>query len=410
MRHLTSTRSRAVIAAFVGLLVLAAAGRAEAQTGTGGSILTGSGGTSGNSVLQSSDFFLGIEQTPPVSLTTFELARFFNKARCDCSAPVSIFISLLPSGVAKRSQVTAQTGTVSVILGPGCSTLLNQQIGNCVPVPGGSEQVLTFLNQGKFEVPTNARFLSNYLNASTTFDGGASVTGCQANNIGQFTQTANILFDYDGDGIVDLALTMSLLIDLTPPPAPTGVTVRGGDEALIMNWDPISTAVVPDLLGYQILCSRADQFQVFKGTDNDGGGVNGGPFAPAFQTCPSTRTGTGVENLDPAFVCSGQLTAQATSDRVEILQNDITYAAAVVAVDNSGNASEPRVLFGTPIKTLSFYDVYRGQTPQGEATGGFCALSTAPAGAKGTGAALGLFAVGSVVLAVRRHRRRKGRR
>ena len=55
----------------------------------------------------------------------------------------------------------------------------------------------------------------------------------------------------------------------------------------------------------------------------------------------------------------------ATSDRVEILQNDITYAAAVVAIDASGNPSEPVIGFGTPVKTLSFYDVYRDQTPQG---------------------------------------------
>src|SRR5262249_21279294 len=183
-------------------------------------------------------------------------------------------------------------------------------------------------------------------------------------------------------------------------------------EALVINWDAIDTAIVPDLQGYQILCSRADQYQVFNiGLAPDGGlGTSGGPFSAAFQTCPAARTGMGVEGLDPTFVCSGILTAQTTSTRVEILQNDITYAAAVVAVDNSGNPSEPLVNFGTPIKTLSFYDVYRNQTPQGQATGGFCALPTARPRLASTLGALALFALGALGLAiVRRPRGPRGR-
>ena len=183
--------------------------------------------------------------------------------------------------------------------------------------------------------------------------------------------------------------------------------IQGGNEALVINWNAIDTAVVPQLQGYQILCSRADQYQVFNiGLAPDGGlGTSGGPFSAGFLTCPKTRTGMGVEGLDPTFVCSGLLTAQTTSTRVEILQNDITYAAAVVAVDNSGNPSEPLVHFGTPIKTLSFYDVYRDQTPQGQATGGFCALPTARPRLKATLATIGLFALGALGLAIARRRR-----
>jgi hypothetical protein len=89
------------------------------------------------------------------------------------------------------------------------------------------------------------------------------------------------------------------------------------------------------------------------------------------------------------------------------LQNDITYAASVVAIDNSGNASAPAVHYGTPIKTLSFYDVYRDQTPQGNATGGFCAISTARPGAKTTAAALSLLAVATLGVLISRRRRRR---
>ena len=170
---------------------------------------------------------------------------------------------------------------------------------------------------------------------------------------------------------------------------------------------PVDQAIIPDLLGYQILCSRADQYQVFNVTPTNDGGTSTGAFGSAFLTCPKTRTGTGVEGLDPLFVCSPQLSAQSTSTRVEILQNDITYAAAVVAIDASGNPSSPAVHYGTPIKTLSFYDVYRDQTPQGQATGGFCAISTARPRVKTTAAALSLLAVATMGILITRRRRRR---
>ncbi|HLK91588.1 MAG TPA: hypothetical protein VKZ18_16970 [Polyangia bacterium] len=413
-----SSRGRVIATAFAGLIVIAAAGRSEAQlVGTGGTLgtggTTGTGG-SGGSVLTTTDLFVGVEETPPVALTVFEQSRFFNRAKCDCSAPIFLTMSLLPSGVAKRTQITQQTGSVYTILGGGCTSLITTQIGNCVPVPGGTLPMLTFLNKGRLDIQTDARFLSNNLISSTLFDAGVTLNSCEGGSVQQFNQTVNFLFDYDGDGNIDFYTTLTLLIDLTPPPAPMGVTVRGGDQALVMNWDLIDTSVVPDLLGYQILCSRADQYQVFKGTNNDAGGTNGAPFGPAFQTCPTTReaaeaAGTdAIDALDPAYVCSGLLSAQATSARIEVLQNEITYAAAVVAVDNSGNASAPQILFGKPIKTLSFYDVYRNEPPAGGAAGGFCSLSTAQPRAKTTAAALGLFALGAVGVAVSRRRRRQG--
>ena len=116
----------------------------------------------------------------------------------------------------------------------------------------------------------------------------------------------------------------------------------------MINWTAVDQATVPDLLGYQILCSRADKYQVFNESPTNDGGTSTGAFGSAFQICPKTTPwmggiDAGIENLSPLFVCSPQLSAQSTSDRVEILQNDITYAAAVVAIDASGNPSEPVV-------------------------------------------------------------------
>jgi hypothetical protein len=301
------------------------------------------------------------------------------------------------------------------VLGNGCTSFDSGSItvGGCLTI--ASEPVLTFLNQASYTIPTDARTLSTYFNATgVPVDGGFTTTGntmtgtaaACSSPLGQaFTTTVNFNFDF-GDGQIDLSVPMTLQIDLTPPPAPTGVTIRGGDEALVIDWQSVDQAITTDMLGYQILCSRADKYQVFNEFPNDAGGTSSGPFGAAFQTCPATQTGTGVEGLDPTFVCSGLLSAQATSDRVEILQNGITYAAAVVAIDNSGNPSPPLVNYGTPIKTLSFYDVYRDQTPQGQATGGFCAVSTAAPRAKTT-AALSLLAVAAIGVVITRRRRRR---
>jgi hypothetical protein len=418
MFHRKTSGSFVLAAVVAGLVLAATGGPAEAQSvfGTGGTTTTtvGTGGTTGSSTFQSTDFFTGLQQFPPVNLTTFELSRFFNKAACDCSQPINLFISLLASGLAKRSAANVTTGTVSVVLGNGCTSYDStaQAVGGCLLI--ASEPVLTFLNMASYTIPTDSRTLSTYFNSTgAIFDGGTTTTtgtgtaaACTSPIGQQFTNTVNFNFDF-GDGMIDLSVPFSLLIDLVPPPAPTGVTIQGGNEALAINWDAIDTATVPDLQGYQILCSRADKYQVFNiGYSPDGGlGTSGGPFNAGFETCPATRTGMGVEGLDPTFVCSPLFSAQTTSARVEILQNDITYAAAVIAVDNSGNPSPPLVGYGTPIKTLSFYDVYRDQTPQGGATGGFCALPTARPRLATSLAALGLFALGALGLAIVRRRR-----
>jgi hypothetical protein len=405
----------------VAVIVVAAPGRAEAQVGTGGTLgVTGTGG-SGGTAFAAGDFFTSIQQQtdPPVSLTTFELSRFFNKANCDCSTPVNVFISMLSSGIAKRATAGVTTGLLSIVLGAGCNSYDSsaQVAGGCLLI--ASEPVLTFLNQASYTVPTDARTLSTYFNSTGVIvDAGATTTGAPTGTatactspIGQgFNSTINFNFDF-GSGRVDLSIPFSLQIDLVPPPAPTGFKIQGGDEALVLNWQSVNQATTPDLLGYQILCSRADQYQVFNESPTNDGGSSTGAFGSAFQICPKTTKwmggiDAGIENLSPLFVCSPQLSAQSTSTRVEILQNDITYAAAIVAMDASGNPSEPVIGFGKPVKTLSFYDVYRDQTPQGQATGGFCAISTARPSARTT-AALSLLAVVTTGLVLTRRRRRR---
>lgn len=412
--------SRIFAASVVAGLALFSAGRAQAQLGTGGSgLLTGTGGTSGTSTFSSSDFFVGVQQTPGVNLSAFDVARFFNQAHCNCSTPVDVFVAIQPTSVSKKLTLTNVQGNTSVILGNGCTSFINESIVNCVLL--AQEPTLTFLNDNSYTIKTDARALSTFLNPDEqTFDAGTSVdasavlgtsTGaCSAT--GQFDQSINVLIDLNGDASPDVTISSSLVIDLSPPPQPANVTIQGGDEALIMHWTAIDTSLTTDLLGYQILCSRADHYQVFNERGTDGGAT--GPFNAGFDVCSSMQPGMGadgsLESSSPTFVCSPLLSAVATSYRVEILQNDITYAASVVAVDNSGNVSAPIVGYGTPIKTLSFYEVYRNGNPQdaGSASGGFCALATSRPRLTSTLGSLLALSLGA--FGVIRSRRRRGRR
>jgi hypothetical protein len=105
------------------------------------------------------------------------------------------------------------------------------------------------------------------------------------------------------------------------------------------------------------------------------------------------------------FACSPLLSRTTTSFRVKILQNGIPYGATVVAIDTSGNASPPDLFYTEPIKTKSFYDVYREPNPNpGAATGGYCAVG--PVGARGWAALPVGGALAAVAVLARRRRRR----
>src|SRR5580692_2913971 len=186
MMFRTWLKSRIFAASIVAALALFASGRAQAQLlGTGGNtITTGTGGSTGASTFSSSDFFIGVQQTAGVNLSAFDVSRFFNQARCNCSMPVYLFVALEPQSVAKRTTITNVQGNISVVLGNGCTTLINENIANCVVL--AQEPTLTFLNDTSYQIKTDARTLSTFLNptgittfdaGATSIDGGTAVTG-----------------------------------------------------------------------------------------------------------------------------------------------------------------------------------------------------------------------------------------
>jgi uncharacterized protein (TIGR03382 family) len=383
-------------------IALGAASARPAHAQTAGTTGTATVGT-----LATTDLFIGIQHPQGANLRAFDLPRFFNKQHCDCTEPIYIYVTLTASGFPKRA--STPTGTVEFWVGQQCDQIL-YRTQRCQFIK--SEPIATFMALGHDTLATDARVLSTYTATAQLDDAGVAITNtgvftptttCTA-PVASFTNSAYVLFDYDSDGVYDLTVTQDVAIDLTPPPVPENIKVAPGNEAVTVSWTPVDYSLNMDLQGYQVLCRRGADLPVF----------SSGTFGAYLQTCTTAETGTGLEALDPAFVCSPLLNRSDSSYRVKILQNGITYAASVVAIDNSGNAS-PVVLsnpdnYAIPQKTDSFYDVYRNgdstngpPSPSGGATGGFCAVSGRDC--TGLGGGVALTVVAAFALAWRRRRR-----
>jgi len=371
-------------------------------------------GTGTTSSFGPDDFFIRMQDIQGHTLSDFDVARWFNKARCDCSQQTWVYVALSQTGIAKLSSVSTQ-GTLEVWLGTSCNDI-NLRGGRCKRL--STTTVTAFLHEsaGRLFIPTDARTMSAQPNLGGDPDAGFTngFTNPNCTMIGeQYTQTVWVLLDTDSNGSPDVSSTQSVNIDLRPPPSPDSdkISVAAGNQALIVKWTGIDSATYPDLVGYQVMCRRGADLQVFT---ND-------TFDPGFQTCtnpdPTKDVGTidtsfdgGIESLNPLFACSPLLSPTTDSFRVKILQNDITYGVAVVSIDNSRNASTPDIFFGVPIKTKSFYDVYRNDDPDnpGAASGGLCTLG---AGSKAGGAgAVGGAGAALALIAIVLVRRARGRR
>jgi hypothetical protein len=250
-----------------------------------------------------------------------------------------------------------------------------------------------------------------------TGDGGVVVGAGGADPCNQSaqiaTQTIYVLIDQDGDLHFELSVTRQIPIDMTPPPAPASVSTAPGNQALVVKWDAVDPAAdASGILGYQVLCARADQYAVFQP----------GAFKPSFDTtatnCPDKAlpSGNGIDHLDANYVCSDLLSPAATSARIKILENNIAYSVRVLAIDKHRNASPSAKLFGIPEPSVDFYNVYRNDNPStpgqptepGQDSGGYCAVLPGSATERGLAwSALGGAAVAAAMLAARRRRKRR---
>jgi hypothetical protein len=346
------------------------------------------------------DFFVGVQHDLGANLSDFDVARFFNKARCDCDETVYVYAALTNSGFAKRTTVD-RTGNIEFWVGTDCSNISLREF-RCKLLQGQTMQA--FLNDGRTTIQTTARVLSTYTGGGV-FDGGVtSGTGIFPPDgnptctlpLESFDQTIYVLSNKTGTP--QQLDTRSVHIDLTPPPAPTlpDNAVQGGEQAVVVNWEGVDSSLITDMLGYQVLCNRAGELQVF----------SDGTFETGFQSCPATTSGMGVQGLDIRYICSPLLSATSRSFRIKILQNGIQYGVTVVAIDRSGNASTPvEILYADAKHTKSFYDVYRNDQPNpGLASGGFCTVADGRTSRGALTALAAAVAIGAVIIARRRRR------
>ena len=98
-----SPRRLSLLSALVLVACVVFARPAAAQLGT-----AGTDGTTTTASLADGDIFIGVQATQGANLAAFDLARFFNKAACDCDTPVFLYFTLTATGFSKRTFV--QTG------------------------------------------------------------------------------------------------------------------------------------------------------------------------------------------------------------------------------------------------------------------------------------------------------------
>ena len=295
-------------------------------------------------------------------------------------------------------------------------------VRNCQKL-GDTLALSTFAANGGIVVTTTADQLSqNFGQPSVTgtttvgdggvliSDGGTTTTsGC--NSSVAFSQTIWALVTFTGDAPYDVSATLAVNVDLAPPPPPDLEQDRGrlrqrGPQRQLDGDRHVGDSGSAGLSG--LVRSRGVA-----------AGLRGPHLWRGVPDLRSTPIPDGLNGhilgLDPNFTCSKMLTQTASSWRIKVLQNDITYGVAVVAVDNSYNASAPTVLYGKPQKTLSFYDVYRngdetntrpGETPTpGAASGGLCAVSGARSRSAGAAGLTAIALVTGLALFARRRRR-----
>lgn len=400
--------------ALAALAIVSWAGSARAQ-------VTGSGGTTGAVALADADVFIGVQKVMGVNLSDADKAKFLNHASCQCQRDVWIK-AIVNASAAAKAQTLPGTDTVTLMIGQACNNSI--YYGSCLTLQtlplsefrlNGMEVHTTVdvLAKGYGSISNTGTTVVTGTGGSTGSGGDTGVTGSGGSPATEITtatdpcavgdaygQTAWIFVEstptlYDGG-----TAQQSIVIDGTPPPAPAPVTVTPADGALIVNWTSVNNNnSVPDLQGYQVFCTRADQYQVFKD----------GTFSTSVDSCNNGLTDldpTALMDINTHFLCSDFLSTSTSSHRVQILEDGINYGIAVASVDAHGNATVafPTPPYTEPIPTLDFYHQYREGDPQGAATGG-CSIGEGTSSG-GSPASLAAFAAAAITMAAARRRRR----
>jgi hypothetical protein len=326
-----------------------------------------------------------------VDLSTTDAGVYLNQARCECATRIRFLVQMASGSQSKLATLTTTGTNARLYVGANCAGLNSLNVPYCADsaILGELDGLSTLSSYGSWPVETTV---------SQVF------SGAQVACTDQLTTSIVLWINTTGTISPDLtgssAPSLAVKLDGTPPPAPTGVVVEGGNEALEVSWVTEATDN-PDLAGYLVFCMRGEDLQVFNpsfyNSDSNKYDCAGSSqyctsqilcpaSAPASSTAgvtspvagKTTATEVGApaffQTLNPAYLCSNRLSPSQLSTRLRILQNGILYTVGVASVDNSGNISPITSGFvQKPVPTIDFYQAYRdagGQSP-----GGYCSLA-----------------------------------
>lgn len=384
-----------------GLILLAlsvSAGSARAQMTSG--MCSGSGGTgtgmwtiAGTANLSVDDItILGGSGSP------------FGRAECECrSRDIMMRIQLstpIPQALGASVAATSWMG-VADCSQPTNRTQTNtqcEQVSKNSP-PGSTTEVESsaFTTVGQFYVsipaeslinpkPINAAGAWNYVCDPDYMMGTGDINKSPGAN--NQSRTAYVVV---GDNQSTANCNVPLVVNMSPPQAPTDIQVGSGDGALSVSWSIPQGA--GNIENYQLLCRRkSDKAAVMSPEFLSGtlhwfsACVNGTLFRrpmPGVMQNKTVEPPTGVIPpppsmapvddfpVRPEFICSDRVAANGStlSQRIEGLENGIEYEVRVVSIDYFGNPSPSEIAIGLPLPTLSplsqFCEANGGSCPTG---------------------------------------------
>jgi hypothetical protein len=318
-----------------------------------------------------------------VDLSITDAAIYLNQARCQCATKIRFLVQMAYASRSKLASLTTTGTNAKLYVGANCAGLNSLNVPYCPDsaILGELAGLSTLSSNGSWAVETTV---------DKIFAGvGVACTDTLATSIVLWIDTVGTISpDLTGSSAPSLAIKL----DGTPPPAPTGVVVESGGDALEVSWtsDGIDN---PDLAGYLVFCTQEDGLQVFNPSFYNNqyftsqtlcaADTPATPTAGLITSAAGNTTAVEVEapasfqNLDPAYLCAGLLHPSQFSVRLGALQGGVPYTVGVAAVDNSGNASPIQSGFVQVPSVVQVPDATAG------ATGGFAQTPDATAGITG---------------------------
>lgn len=332
-------------------------------------------------------------------MTDIEKKTFWNTAHCECGEPIRLKL--------EKTATTISGTPIQVWAGARCDDNADLQ----------RAQRCTELDAGFQFSPTSA---FHYMIVPANELEWPPSGMCQ-NNVA--TQHIFVLVDQGGDGTYEsTSISEDIAVDTQNAPDVGNITATGGEDAIVLKWE-LPTTRLDDIRSFQVLCAVNGQpmlaspasspdYDVCPGASppivppvDAGPGLDAGPKADAgppdaspidaapvvdartfdARIGPDAGTMGTIEELDPAFICSGVIPAGSKDARITVpsavaaaLGPTDTIELVLVETDSHKN---PNPLFAGNARPQPVRDFWETYTDAGgSAQGGFCFVATAAYG------------------------------